>query len=145
MEQNPDLEGRVRTDRTGAHFIHGGLPHEGDLLRYLCQLSSQLFLRLQNLHGEIYICMASTSKSRQPRQQNKLVHTSGMCPSGPVQRVVEKERLHVRGVHSCRVGSLFRPRGKSLRSIISCREAMRRENALTEKKKSAFHMIKAGI
>lgn len=91
---------------------------------------------LANVLGEIYVCMASASEPR--RQQNKLVHTSGMCPWSPVQKVVEKELLHVRGVHSCRVGSLLRPPGKSLLSIISCREATRRETALTEKKRQLF-------
>lgn len=87
----------------------------GDLLWPLCQLSLQLFICLQT---------CTLSKSRHPLQQNKLVHTSGMYPSSTVQNVVQKELLHIGGVHSCRVGSLFRPGGKTFPPIISCRETM---------------------
>lgn len=89
---------------------------------------------------QLFICLqtCTLSKSRHPLQQNKLVHTSGMYPSSTVQNVVQKELLHIGGVHSCRVGSLFRPGGKTFPPIISCRETMWRENALTEKKKVSF-------
>lgn len=131
------LTGRALISYTGGFHMKRAAGVGGSALVFVSVVFTT-FPTLANLHGEIYICMASISKSRQPLQQNKLVHTSGMYPSSPVQRVVEKELLHVRGVHSCRVGSLFRPRGKSLLSIISCRETMRRENALTEKKSQLF-------
>lgn len=101
----------------------------GELLWPLYQLSLQLFICLQT---------CTLSKSRHPMQQNKLVHTSGMYPSSTVHNVIQKELLHIGGVHSCRVGSLFRPWGKSFHPIISCRETMWRENALTEKKSQLF-------
>lgn len=117
--ENTELWGRVHTDRTGTHFIHEGLSSEkeegwsvgegegegSDLLWPLCQLSLQLFIRLQT---------CTLPKSGPRLQQNKLVHTSGMSPSSTVQNVVQKELLHIGGVHSCRVGSLFRPRGETL-------------------------------
>lgn len=120
----------------------GGLSHEkrkdgvwGSALVFVSVVFTT-FHMLAKLNGETYICMASISKSRHPLQQNKLFHMSGMYPSRTVQKVVQKELLHVRGVHSCRVGSLFRPRGKSLSSIISCRETMR--EMLSQRKKVSF-------
>lgn len=111
-----------------------------DLLWPLCQLSLQLFIRLQT---------CTLPKSGPRLQQNELVHTSGMSPSSTVQNVVQKELLHIGGVHSCRVGSLFRPRGEKLPPQLLVAERLCEGKMLSQreekKKKSAFYMIKAGI